>query len=492
MSLGLADQWSTLGNPHVCVVGDVILDRYHWGVADRISPEAPVLLLQSQGEEDRLGGAASVACLLQGLGCAVSLVGVVGNDNDGERVRKLLTDLQIDTTHLFTDPSRPTTLKTRILGGSDHRQPHQLMRLDRESRCSLNSELADRVSDAVLANFDTAECMLVSDYGKGVCNGELLGNIFEECKRRHHPVLADPAKNVSFERYRYAPLLTPNRTEASRAAGFPIEDLKDAERAIHKLCDEWDISTIALKLDRDGMLLGSKADDPIHIKTTPQAVCDVTGAGDMVLAVFGLCLSSEWDLGDAAQLAIIAASLEVQEIGVAQISRERIASSLQNKLPWNTSNKRLSVENAKRVANQYRSEGKRIVLTNGCFDLLHRGHLDCLEQAAAQGNVLFVAVNDDRSVARLKGTGRPIVNESDRITLVAALQCVNHVILMDSDTPAAILDAVRPDVLVKGAPYDEDQVVGRERVIAYGGKVVVVPQSIYTSTTALVADIRHR
>ncbi|MDB5343206.1 MAG: cytidyltransferase-related domain protein [Schlesneria sp.] len=485
----LADRWEAMGQSRICVIGDLILDRYQWGSAERISPEAPVLVLKSLGEEDRLGGAASVATLLRGLACDVTLIGLVGADQEGHCTSHLIDELKIDSEFVLVDPNRPTTWKTRILGSANRRQPHQLLRIDRES-CAVPDEATEQaLIGALTASIPNASAALISDYGKGVCTPKVIRTVFELAKQYCIPVAVDPAKRVTFDRYRGAPLVTPNRTEASAATGIDIRSVSDARLAGNQLCLQWGVSTVLLKLDREGLLICRANEPAIHVRTTPRTVCDVTGAGDMILAVTGLCLASGWFISEAAEVANIAAGFEVERVGVSQVSRSEILAVLQSRQSRSTEHKIISSRTAEDLAARYREEGRKVVFTNGCFDLFHAGHVHCLEQAASCGDALFVAVNSDESVRRLKGSGRPIVAENQRAAILAALACVDHVVVMEGDTPHELLRAIHPDVLVKGAPYQINEVVGAEIVRAYGGEITITKTTPGLSTTLLETQI---
>lgn len=488
----LAERWEELARPRVCVIGDLILDRYQWGAADRISPEAPVLVLKSLGEEDRLGGAASVAALLRGLECEVTLIGLIGADQEGACTRKLIDNVGINSTHLLCDSSRPTTWKTRVLASADRRQPHQLLRIDRES-CTIVEEAVERqLIESIIASIPDASAVLISDYGKGVCTPKLIQKVFELARQHQIPVAVDPAKKVSFDRYRGAPLVAPNRAEASAATGIDIGSISEATVAGNQLCLQWGLETVLLKLDRDGLLVCQANHAPIHIPTTPRTVCDVTGAGDMILAVTGLCLAEGWSLSEIAEVANIAAGLEVERVGVSQVARSEISAILQSRRSRSTKHKIISAQTAEGLAARYRESGKKVVFTNGCFDLFHAGHVHCLEEAASHGDKLFVAINSDASVRRLKGSGRPIVDESQRAAILASLACVDHVVIMHDDTPHNLLSVTRPHVLVKGAPYRPNEVVGAEIVLAYDGKIAITGVTPDLSTTLLEKRIATR
>ncbi len=487
----LIERWRQLPRQRVCVIGDLILDRYHWSHADRVSPEAPVLVLQAERVEERLGGAASVAALLTGLDGNAMLVGVVGDDRDGQILRQRMRSQGIADSSVAVDPERPTTVKTRILSRIDQRQPHQLLRIDSEVRRPLSSN----VEAPLLAAFDAiasqCDCILISDYGKGVCTPSLIQHAIGRARQLAIPLLADPAKGVDFQRYFGIPILTPNRSETAFAAKRPLRNPQDAAAVGVQLCREGDFEAIVVKLDRDGIVVCPRVGDPSFHKTSPRSVCDVTGAGDMVLAVLGLAVASGWPIQAAAQLANIAAGIEVERIGVEPISRRDVELRLTERRFADSASKILSLAEAEHICAALRGSGQRIVFTNGCYDLLHSGHVACLEEAADQGDVLFVAVNSDRSVSELKGCNRPILDEQQRLRLVAALGCVTYVLLMDDRTPHQILSKLHPDVLVKGAPYDLDNVVGSEVVTAYGGRVHVTQTIAGQSTSNIIARIQR-
>ncbi len=486
----LADRWLRTGRPRICVVGDVILDRYLWSSAERISPEAPVLVVRADRQDDRPGGAASVAALLRSLECEVSLVSVVGNDAEGECLRHLLRERGISASTLILDAGRPTTFKSRILSNIDQRQPHQLLRIDRELRHSLSDGLTSELLQIFDAALPQVDCVLVSDYGKGICTEQVLRHIISHTRQRSIPLIADPAKGTDFQRYRGMPILTPNRTEAAYASGRPVTSIHSGVEVANQLCRDFELDAVVLKLDSDGLVVCQRGEEPIVERTAPKLVCDVTGAGDTVLAALGLCLASGWPLVDAARIANIAAGVQVERIGVESVTRREIAQRLTGIRSPRTVSKIIGLEEATRICEDCRATGRTIVYTNGCYDLLHAGHVACLEEAAELGDLLLVAVNSDRSVRRLKGADRPIVNECQRTALIAALSCVDYVLLMDDPTPHQHLQALLPHVLVKGSPYSQAGVVGSDIVRAYGGRVHLTEAVPGLSTTDLVARVR--
>lgn len=555
-------QLKNIPPPRILVIGDLILDRYTWGDAERVSPEAPVLILRVDSREVRLGGAASVAMLLRGLDADVTLAGVIGDDHEGRTLQALLDDEKIkvvgtvpvppeslyDRTNsrhaeassngrtgglkptLLVDPSRPTTLKERFVGRAANRHPHQILRVDQEAREPLSAEIEDTLLGAILehlGDYSPIDAVLISDYAKGVCTPRLLETVIAVANERQIPVIIDPARIADYARYAGATLLKPNRIQAELASGLSISSPEEAFAIADKLRRELRLPAVVITLDREGMVVvegaadGEAAREGLnshefndgeggvrhHIPTQPRAVYDITGAGDMVLATLGVCLASGMPLADSASVANVAAGLEIEKLGVTPISREELQTALLLSNPLDRegqatrsalattlssettiSSKLTTIPELVELAYGYRTAGKRIVFTNGCFDLLHRGHVACLNEAAALGDVLIVAINSDASVRRLKGLGRPVINEDDRAAMLAALASVDHVLIFDEPTPCHILEVIRPDVLAKGGTTSE--IVGREVVEVYGGQVCRLRESPGISTSHIVSRIQ--
>jgi len=488
--MNLPEALRHIGSPRVLVVGDLILDRYTWGNAQRVSPEAPVLVLNQDHEESRLGGAASVACLLRGLDAEVALAGVLGDDGEASILLKLLEDAKVQPLCILSDPARPTTTKQRLLGRCGGRHPHQMLRVDRELSAPLDPEQQARLAAAVTRRLEQFQVLLISDYAKGVCTPRLLETAIRAARERNIPVLVDPARIADYARYRGASLLAPNRTEAGLATGRTIGTVDDALAAAETLRETCAARAVIVKLDRDGMVLVNAEGRQEHIPTTPREVHDVTGAGDMVLAMLGLTQAAGMPLAASIRLANVAAGIEVQRLGVAAVSRGEIQTELLRASVFSPK-KLVTLDEMALLAESYRVAGRTIVLTNGCFDLLHVGHATYLEEASRLGDVLVVAVNSDRSVRELKGPDRPVIPEHDRAALLAALEVVDHVLVFDEDTPHQLLRRLRPDVLVKGGTYTAAEVVGREVVAGYGGRVCVTAQVESVSTTRILASVRH-
>ncbi|OYV86826.1 MAG: D-glycero-beta-D-manno-heptose 1-phosphate adenylyltransferase [Planctomycetia bacterium 21-64-5] len=491
-----------LGQRRALVLGDLILDRYTFGNAERVSQEAPVILLRADQREARLGGAANVCNLLRGLEAEVACAGVVGCDRDGEEVRRLLDEAGADQSLLLDDPSRPTTVKERFIGRAQGRHPHQMLRVDSETRDPISAGLERQLRESVIERLGDFDIVLVSDYAKGVCTPALLRGVIDAARRAGVPVLVDPVRGHDYSRYRGATAMTPNRLEAEMATGIRIETAADAFRAATRLRDDLQLDLGIVTLDRDGMALVDGEGTARMFPTRPRAVYDITGAGDMALAMIGVALAAKTPPPQALQLANVAAGLEVEKVGVAVVPRAEIrqrlieqgrsaehAASVRASPPLPPTGKFVGLDELERLVNEHRAAGRRIVFTNGCFDLLHVGHVSYLSEARMLGDVLVVAVNSDAGVRRLKGASRPVIGQRDRATMLAALAAVDHVVVFDEATPHALLHRVRPDVLVKGGTYTLDEVVGHEVVTGYGGTVCVVGLVDGVSTTRIVASL---
>lgn len=494
MSTDLIDLIQRLGQPRVLVLGDLMLDRYVWGNAERISQEAPVVLLRADRREERLGGASSVANLLAALGAKVSLAGVIGEDADGRRIRDLLTELGIDQEGVVADPKRPTTVKERYIGRAQDRHAQQMLRVDYETREAISGPTESELFRAMTEQLRRADIVLVSDYDKGVCSPAMLRHTIAAAKQRGLRILADPIRGQDYRKYHGCTALTPNRLEASLATGHEIIDIDTAWTAGDELRQELDLDAAIITLDKDGMALCRDGQHEVF-PTRPRQVYDITGAGDMVLAVLGLALAAGADYPEALQLANVAGGLEVEKIGVATVTREEILLDLFKAVPGAEQRELTSqkVRPLPRLLDEIelrRRNGQRIAFTNGCFDVLHAGHVQYLHEARNQADVLIVGMNTDASVRQLKGPDRPVNPADARATVLAGLQCVDYVIDFDEPTPEQLIEAIRPDVLVKGADYQKQDVVGAEFVESYGGRVYLAALREGLSTTSLIQKMR--
>lgn len=463
------------------VVGDLMVDEYLAGTTERISPEAPVPVIRVNQNESRLGGAANVARQLDALGARVCLGGVVGADAAGAQLLALCRDQRLDTSAVLPVATRRTTRKLRILATNQ-----QLLRLDWED----SSPVPAAVSAAMLSRLEAGpppDLVILSDYAKGVVTPDVVARI-RGAVGGDVRLYVDP-KRRNFADYRGASVLTPNLTELSAAVGRSLDpdDTPGIAGAAREMIDAAGVDAIVVTLGARGMLVVPSQGNDTAISAMERAVFDVTGAGDTAIAVFALAVTAGASLVNAAQLASVAAGVAVGEVGTVAVRPASILHALQQQ-PYS---KILSGDGLASRAARWRAAGTRIVFTNGCFDLLHAGHLSLLHEAARLGDVLVVAVNSDASIARLKGKDRPLVPQAERCALLAALSCVDAVTVFDEETPLEILRKVRPHVLVKGQDYRVEDVVGREIVEAEGGRVVLTSLVPQRSTSALVEQIRR-
>jgi D-beta-D-heptose 7-phosphate kinase/D-beta-D-heptose 1-phosphate adenosyltransferase len=460
----------------VLVLGDLMLDRYVWGDAERISQEAPVILLHADKREERLGGASSVATMLRALGARVSMVGLVGADPDGARIRQTLTDLGIDHEGVVIDSERPSTVKERYIGRAQHRHSQQMLRVDYETRQPVSGPIEAELSHGVEQHLRKADIVLISDYDKGVCTPGLLQTTIAAARARGLRTLADPIRHADYTKYHGVSAMTPNRYEAGLATGRTLQGTHQVIDAATQLQAQLDLEASIITLDKDGMAMVHSDGRRKLFPTRPRQVYDITGAGDMVMSVLAMALAAGADYEPAIRLANVAGGLEVEKIGVATVTRDEILRDLLHEGGGTgTGQKLLPLDLLTLELESRRKLGQRIVFTNGCFDVLHAGHVQYLQEARQQGDVLVVALNSDASVRGLKGPTRPVHPEGDRAAVLSALQAVDYVTVFDAPTPLEIIRAVRPAVLVKGADYRVDEVVGGDLVKSYGGRVYLAP-----------------
>ncbi|MGO9445397.1 MAG: D-glycero-beta-D-manno-heptose-7-phosphate kinase [Thiobacillaceae bacterium] len=457
--------------PTVLVVGDVMLDRYLWGTVERISPEAPVPVIRLGEETERLGGAANVAANLAGLGVDTLLAGRIGNDPDGARLQGLLREAGIDTAGLVEDSSYATICKTRVIGGHQ-----QMIRLDREQLGVPSIEAEGLLQEKVIALIESRRpaAMVLSDYAKGVLTPRVCRVLIDTARHNGIPVLVDP-KGRDYGKYRGVTTLTPNLRELSEACGVPAHDLDALLAAGERMARELALDFLAFTRGEAGISLLVPGKEPAHLPATARQVFDVSGAGDTVIATLAAGLVAGLAPVEALELANFAAGSVVAKIGTVPVTRDELLIELEHHEGVEQADKIRNLEALLRQLAVWRQGGARIVFTNGCFDLLHAGHVTYLEQARLLGDRLVLGLNTDRSVRALKGQNRPVIHEADRARVLAALESVDAVVLFDEDTPLDLIRAVRPDVLVKGNDYRDDQVVGGADIKAWGGRVVLVP-----------------
>lgn len=480
------------------VVGDFMLDQLVKGDAERLSPDAPVPILNVRSSEDRPGGAANVCMDLVALHASVEGFGVTGADDYCGRLLESLVRERVGASGLIADPSRPTTVKQNLIGLAQARHPQKMFRVDYESREPLSGKVVDHLLDAFTKALPKADVVCLEDYDKGVCTEEVCREVIARSRKAGKPVLVDPARIESYRKYRGATVITPNRTEAETATGDKTDASADPThnaRLAAQLLGELELEAVVLTLDKHGALLLERGGEPLAIPTLARQVYDVTGAGDMFLAGLAAARANKADWPDAVRFANAAAGLEVEVFGVQPIPLARIhhailqqaSSSKVRTLP------QLMVElEARRKSSAASNTPFRVVFTNGCFDVAHMGHVSLLRQAAGEGDFLIVGLNSDDSVRRLKGDGRPVNPQQDRAGLLGAFEDVDAVVIFDEDTPETLISKVRPDTLVKGGDYTKDQVVGANLVESYGGRVVVVDLVPGRSTTATIQRLSKR
>jgi D-beta-D-heptose 7-phosphate kinase/D-beta-D-heptose 1-phosphate adenosyltransferase len=464
----------------VLVVGDVILDRYISGAVNRLSPEAPIPVLRPANNHCTLGGAANVALNIATLGGHAILIGVTGDDLAGAEVDRLITATPGIASALVRIAGRPTTSKTRFMTGS-----HQLLRLDEEVTDPLNPDGATAVMAAVERHLDAADVIVLSDYAKGVLCDGVLDAILARAKEKDRLVIADP-KRPDFAAYRGATVLTPNEHEVRVATRIEADHDAEADRAGRVALDATDGEAVLVTRSAKGLTLVSRNAEALHLPTRAREVADVSGAGDTLVAALAVALGAGAPLPEAAMLANATAGISVSKQGTATVSRQELLDVLHLHDLVATDRKVASLEEAiEKVAHWHRN-GLKVGFANGCFDLIHPGHVRLLSEARAACDRLIVALNTDASVKRLKGPTRPLQNEMARATVMASMSPVDLVTLFDEDTPLEMIQALRPDVLVKGSDYTVDQVVGADLVQGWGGKVVLVTLREGHSTTSTI------
>ncbi|MBP2315160.1 D-glycero-beta-D-manno-heptose-7-phosphate kinase [Azospirillum soli] len=470
----LARHIESLSRARVLCVGDVMLDRFIYGSVDRVSPEAPIPVLRIEREASMLGGAGNVAANLMALGSACRFVSVVGEDPAGLEIVRLVARETGDGGGLVSEPGRQTTVKTRFIG---NRQ--QLLRADAETVAAIDS--AEEVMVAARTGMLTVGAVILSDYGKGVLTTDLAMQLIHAAREAGLPVVVDP-KGDDYSHYRGASVVTPNRKELMQATGMPADTDAEVEAACRFLIDACGIEAIVATRSERGMSVVTR-DRATHLPAEAREVFDVSGAGDTVVATLTAALSVGIDLTDAARLANLAAGIVVGKVGTAVVRAPELLSTLHQQEWRHGEEKVATLAQAVEQAERWRQRGKRVGFTNGCFDLLHPGHISLLNQAKAACDVLIVGLNSDASVKRLKGETRPIQSETARATVLASLACVDRVVIFGEDTPETLIRALRPDVLVKGADYTIATVVGSDFVQSYGGSVVLAQLVEGQSTT---------
>ena len=471
----------------VLVLGDVMLDRYVSGEVSRISPEAPIPVLRVTATRASLGGAANVAHNVAALGARAILIGVIGADDAGAEIERLVAKAGdgVDA-RLFASPHRPTTVKTRFTTGG----AHQLLRVDDETADPIDDESAAEVRRRFARALTESDVVVLSDYAKGVLSDRVLRGVINLARRARRSVIADP-KRASFKAYRNITVLTPNAQEVAQATGIEAVDDDGAERAARAALYAAACDAVLVTRSENGLTLVRRGMPTLHLPARVQKVSDVSGAGDTLVAALAAAFACDPDLAKATRLANIAAGISVSRPGTAVVSGRDLAEELHRRTVIAGDEKVMATEAALQCIAEWRRRGLRIGITNGCFDLIHPGHVHLLTQARAACDRLVVALNTDASVRRLKGPERPIQSETARATVMSSLASVDLVVLFAEDTPLSLIGLIRPDVLVKGADYRPDQVVGADIVRRNGGKVLLVDLLPGQGTSATIARVRE-
>lgn len=469
------------GQLKVLVVGDLMLDRYIFGEVDRISPEAPVPVLRHARRSERAGGAANVAMNLAGLGCQTFLAGFWGDDAERQELAGFLEREKIDTTGVVTT-AQPTISKTRILA-----RTQQMLRLDIESRERLSEADHARLREAAVALTEKVHAVVLSDYAKGALTRELTEAVIRAARRAGIPVLADP-KSPDFSKYSGATMVCPNLHELAQATGVAQNELDALLEAGEHQRVEHELEYLTVTMSEKGIRVLSR-EGSYHSPARAREVFDVSGAGDTVIATLAACLAAGVKLQTAVELANLAAGIVVGKVGTVPVSGPELVAALTPSTGVAASEKILSRERVAQRVTEWRATGETVVFTNGCFDLLHVGHVTLLEDCRRFGSKLVLGLNTDASVQRLKGPTRPVVDENSRARVMSALAAVDAVVLFDEDTPLELIRELKPDVLVKGGDYSVETVVGHEIVIAAGGRVEIVPTVEGFSTTGIVRKL---
>lgn len=465
----------------ILCIGDVMLDTFIYGTVDRISPESPVPIFAYSHGETMLGGAGNVVRNIASLGGASGFISVIGNDATGHTLTKLVGEEAALEPYLVTESGRISTEKTRYVASSQ-----QLLRADRETTKAITAATAEQILEIARVEIPRHQVLVLSDYGKGVLTRELVAALMGLAASHKIPVLVDP-KQRDFGYYTGAHIISPNAKELLQAAGLDSSaTADDIANAAAELCTKNNIAYVLVTRGKDGMLLCSKKGEVARVPASAHEVFDVSGAGDTALAALALSIGAGARVEDAMAFANVAAGIAVTKLGTAVVHADEVTLALTHNHPTAAMRKVMSAAHARELVAKWRAEGKEVGFTNGCFDIMHAGHVTVLADAKSRCDKLIVALNTDASVKRLKGESRPVNREEDRAHLLASLSAVDLVVLFDEETPLELIRTLKPDVLMKGADYTREQVVGYDVVEAYGGRVELLPLKDGYSTTNII------
>lgn len=482
----LAHHLARFAGKRVLCVGDVMEDRFIYGEVKRISPEAPVPVVRITRESKALGGAGNVVRNLAALGATSAFVAVIGDDRAGREVTELLAAMESVEPYLRVTRNRETTIKNRFFSLDGH----HLLRADRETTEPLAAADIEHIGRSAIDQVAECDAVVLSDYAKGVFGNDLAAQIIAAANAAKKPVIVDP-KGTDYGRYKGASVLTPNRAELAEATGLPVDSDAAIVSAALKLCSDAQVNAVVVTRSADGMTVVTNAGEFVHLPAESREISDVTGAGDTVAAVITIALAAEVPLVDAARLANAAAGVVVARHGTAVAGVQDIGAALLHRDLAIAERKCVDLPTAMVRVGDWRARREKIGFTNGCFDLLHPGHISLLNQARAACDRLIVGLNSDASVRRLKGPTRPVQSEAARSAVMASLSSVDLVVVFDEDTPLKLIEGLKPDVLVKGADYTRETVVGADIVEKYGGRVLLAELVPTFSTTATIAALKR-
>lgn len=474
---------------NILVIGDLIVDEYLWGNVDRISPEAPVQVVDIKREEYTLGGAGNVAKNLVSLKTNVYVASVIDDKQNGNLILSELNKLGVSRSGLFKDSNRISSKKTRIISSANNQQ---VLRVDRETKSPIDKNDENKIISFVEANVDKFDAIIVSDYAKGVLTRRVLENVISIARKHSKSTIVDP-KGEDYGKYRRSTIITPNKKEAEVASRIGIKNENDLRKAGRKLLEEVEAEAVLVTRGKEGMTLFENAGRVINIPTKARGVYDVTGAGDTVVSLLGLGIASGLTLKESAEIANAAAGIVVGKVATATVTGQEIFEYC-NQQSVHFGSKVKGIKELRAVVEQEKAKGKTIVFTNGCFDLLHVGHIKYLQEAKLLGDILILGLNSDNSVRRLKGDKRPLMSEKDRVQILSALDCIDYITIFDEDTPLKLITELEPNILAKGKDYKKSTVAGWKVVENYGGRVELISLVGGVSTSSIINKIliKHR
>lgn len=483
--MNIETQLNNIKEKKILVVGDIMLDKYFFGDARRLSPEAPVPVLCKKRETTVLGGAANVARNLIRAKQNVSIMSVIGNDTEGKILKSILEESKINTELLILDETRQTTVKTRMIGPNNA----QMLRLDIEDTTPISEQILNKMLEQYEHQIKKFDVIIISDYKKGVLTVENTAKMIEIANKNNKITLID-TKEPSYAKYKNAYLIKPNIEELRQLTKMSVENDEEIAKAATELRNQTGAKYVLATRGKDGMTLVD-GDNVHHIRGVSREVYDVSGAGDTAISYLAVGLANNFKIEDTVILSNAAGAVEVSKMGTYAVSIEEIRDFISKENDITYGKKIMNVDELVKVLEEEKKKGKKIVFTNGCFDIFHVGHSRYLRQASTYGDILVVGVNSDSSVKRLKGPERPIISEDERMELLADLESVSYVVKFEEDTPYELINKIQPDIITKGGDYKPEDVVGKDIVEANGGEVIICKLVEGKSTTNIITKIRR-